>query len=70
MQTSYKIILVEPIHTVIFEYWDDLLIYKYTIFESYKGGNIEQFIRDNDLCRTVIWEGLNEFHRRNLILDL
>ena len=70
MKTSYKIISVEPKYTVIYEYWDDLHIYKYTVFNSYLGGNIEQFIKDNDLCRTVIWEGLNEFNRRTMILDL
>lgn len=70
MKTSYKIGSVEPKYTVVYEYWDDLLIYKYTIFDSYQGGNIEQFIRDSDLCRTVIWEGLNEFNLRTMILDL
>lgn len=69
MKTSYNIVSVYPKYTIIYEYWDDLLIYKYTVFNSYKGGDIEHFIINNDLCRTVIWEGLNEFHRRTMILD-
>ena len=69
MKTTYKVVTVESKYTVIYEYWDDLLIYKYTVFDSYRGGNIEQFIRDSDLCRTVIWDGLNEYQRRTNILD-
>jgi hypothetical protein len=69
MKTTYKVVSVESKYTVIHEYWDDLLIYKYTVFDSYKGGNIVQFIRDNDLCRTVNFDGLNEFIRCSAMLE-
>lgn len=67
--TTYKVIKVESKYTIVHEYWDDLLIYKYTIFDSYKGGNILQFIRESDLCRIVNWDGLNEFIRRSAMLE-
>lgn len=69
MKTTYKILSVDKKITTIYEYWDDLLIYKYTVFEVYNGGDIEQFIKENDILRAVIWPGLNEFHRRTMILD-
>lgn len=69
MKTTYKIISVQEKVTTIYEYWDDILIYKYTVFEVYKGGDIEHFIKENDILRAVIWEGLEEFHKRTMILD-
>lgn len=70
MKISYKLIYSNEKHTVIYEYWDDIHIYKYTVFRQYLGGDIKKFIEKNDIVRCVTWDGLDEFHRRTMILDL
>lgn len=70
MKTTYKITQVNIINTFVDEYWDDLNIYSYIVKEPYCGGNIEEFIRDNDIVRKVHFDNLNEFHKRTMILDL
>lgn len=69
MKTSYRIHKITNKMTIVHEYWDDILIFKYNVYSPYHGGNIEEFINSNYVTRNPNFDGLNEFHRRSFILD-
>lgn len=69
MKTTYKIHQVTNKTTVVHEYWDDLLIFTYIVYDVYRGGNIEEFLNENYVTRQPDFENLNEFHRRTFILE-
>lgn len=69
MRTSYKIHKCLKKITYIGEYWDDVLIFKYTVFASYRGGNIVEFMQNNSCLRNPNYDGIDEYHRRTFILD-
>lgn len=69
MNITYKIHKCLDHITYVGEYWDDILIYKYTVFSSYRGGNIEEFMQ-NPCLRNPNFCGIDEYHRRTFVLDL
>lgn len=70
MKTNYKILKTTSKVTYIGEYWDDILVFKYTVYAVYHGGNIVRFMNENHLMRIPHFNGINEFQRRTFILDL
>lgn len=66
---TYKISSIHGFATYVHEYWDDLLIYKWRVSAIYHGGNILEFLENNDAFRMPNFEGLEEYHRRTFILD-
>lgn len=69
MKTTFKILKVTNKVTYIGEYWDDILIFKYTVYAVYNGGDVVHFMNENHLLRNPNFNGIDEFHRRTFILD-
>lgn len=69
VNTTYKIKSSSNKITYIHEFWDDILIFTYTVYAEYKGGNIEEFMRENPMTRIPDFDGIREFHRRTFILE-
>lgn len=69
MKTTFKIKSFTNKSTIVQEYWDDLLIFTYTVYDVYRGGNIELFLRENYVTRQPDFDNLSEFHRRTFILE-
>lgn len=69
MKTTYKIHEVTNKTTVVHEYWDDLQIFSYFVYDVYRGGNIEEFLIENYVTRNPNFVSLMEYHKRMNILD-
>lgn len=70
MEIIYKVFKKYYCHTLVCEYWDDMLIYTYDVCSRYNGGDLKEFINNHNYYRHIHWDNLNEFHRRTMILDL
>lgn len=55
--------------TYIYEYWDDILVFKWRVADIYHGGDILEFMEKNQATRIPNFDGLDEYHRRTFILD-
>lgn len=69
MATTYRIELNGP-RTNVYEYWDDLQIYKHVVSRIYNGGNVVEFLRDNNSYKCVNFVNLEKFLQRTQILDI
>lgn len=69
MKTTYKIFKVTNKVTYIGEYWDDILVFKHTVYAVYHGGDVVRFMNENHLTRSPQFRGLDEFYRRTFIID-
>ena len=69
METTYKVFKKYYCHTLVCEYWGDLLIKTYDVCSRYNGGDLEEFISTHNYYCNVHFDNLNEFHRRTMILD-
>lgn len=68
MKITYKIEL-KGLYTIVYEYWDDLQIYKHVVSSVYYGGNIVEFLRKNNSYKSVNFVNLEKFLQRTQILD-
>lgn len=71
MKTSviYKIGAIKGNSTIVYEFWDDILVYKWRVHKMYRGGDILDFMTVNNATRIPNFDGIDEYHKRTFILD-
>lgn len=68
MKTTYKV-EAKAHNTIVYEYWDELQIYKHVVSSLYYGGNVVEFLRNNNSYKSVNFVNLEKFLQRTQILD-
>lgn len=67
---TYKIGSIQGNSTIVYELWDNILVFKWRVNKIYRGGCIVDFMQENSAMRIPKFDGIDEYHRRTFILDL